>query len=322
MTVPAGGNGVDVSVVIVNYNTKHVLSRTIAALEEASKGLHVQVIVVDNASRDGSADFVRSTWPRVTLLANERNVGFGRANNQALSLLRGTYVLLLNPDAFLSPGSLTIALDYIENHPDCGILGARLVGGPDESTVGSSARNFPTPWRALLTRTGLSSVFPSHRLVDDPDWDYRKSAECDWVPGAFFLIRKSVIDQVGFFDPRYFLYSEEVDFCRTAKAAGWKVHYCADSVVVHVGGESAKSVGKLGHGSQLSALQIESELLYYRKQYGLAGFIAALALGIASDAINGLKRLVGRARGTNPFAWSVLALPLSLRTRLGTRATR
>lgn len=322
MAETPGRDDADVSVVIVNYNTKHVLPKALAALEEAGRRLRMQIVLVDNASRDGSADYVRSNWPHVMLVANKENVGFGRANNQVLPMLRGAFVLLLNPDAFLTPDSLQVALEYMSAHPACGVLGGRLMSA-DGTRVGSSARNFPTPWGTFLTRTGLQKLFPSSRLVDDPDWDYRKNAQCDWVPGAFFLVRRAVLEQTGFFDPRYFLYSEEVDFCRTVKAAGWQVHYCSDAIVVHVGGESAKSDGPLSGGKQLSILQIESELLYYRKQHGLAGLTAALVLGTAADAINAVKKLAGRGGGgARPFAWTVLALPLLLRTRLGARPTR
>jgi GT2 family glycosyltransferase len=323
MSEAASGSDVDVSVVIVNYNTKHVLSRAVAALEVAGRELRMQVVVVDNASRDGSADFIRTTLPQVTLVANEQNVGFGRANNQVLPLLRGKFVLLLNPDAYPEPDSVRSALDYVARHPRCAALGGRLISA-DRTQVGSSARNFPTPWNRFLWRTGLHGMFPSSRLVDDPHWDYRRSGECDWVPGAFLLVPRAVIDEVGLFDPRYFLYSEEVDFCRTVKAAGWEVHYCSDAIVVHVGGESAKSDGKLSGsgGKQLSVLQTESELLYYRKHHGLAGFAAALLLGITADTIIVIKKQLGRADATRAFAWTALALRLSVRTRLGTRPTR
>ncbi len=242
----------DLSVIVVNYNTRHLLQEMMAALLHAAEGLSLQIIVIDNASRDGSVEYIRANWPQLELIANSTNVGFGRANNQALPLLRGRNVLLLNTDAFVAAESLQVALAQLERHADCGILGVRLTGR--DGSVQPSCRYFPTPWNILLIRTGLYRIFPGTQLVDDATWNDHQAAECDWVPGAFFMIRRAVIDQVGLFDPRYFLYFEEVDFCRTAKGAGWKVLYCPDTDVVHIGGESAKSDGDLTKsGRQLSA---------------------------------------------------------------------
>jgi GT2 family glycosyltransferase len=320
----ASGNAddVDLSVIVVNYNTRHLLPEMMASLERAAQETSLQVVVIDNASSDGSAEFIRTTWPDLELIANPGNVGFGRANNQALPRLRGRNVLLLNTDAFLAPDSLRISLAHLDRHPDCGIVGVRLVSR--DGSVQPSCRYFPTPWNILLNRTGLCRLFPGTQLVDTPGWDDRQSAECDWVPGAFLLIRGAVIAQVGLFDPRYFLYYEEVDFCRAAKAAGWKVLYCADTDVVHIGGASAKSVGALTRsGQQLSALQLESELLYFRKHHGLGGVLAYLVLAAAGDALLALARPFRRAEAVEvPFSLTALALRLSSRTRFGARPTR
>jgi N-acetylglucosaminyl-diphospho-decaprenol L-rhamnosyltransferase len=313
-------NAPDLSVIIVNYNTRHLLDEMMAALEAAAEGILLQVIVVDNASRDGSVEYIRTRWPELQLIANTSNVGFGRANNQALPLLRGRNILLLNTDAFVAGDSLRLALAELQQHADCGIVGARLVGR--DGTVQPSCRYFPTPWNILLVRTGLWKLFPGTRLVDDMDWDDRAPAECDWVPGAFLLVRRAVVDQAGLFDPRYFLYYEEVDFCRAAKAAGWKVRYCPHTEVVHIGGESAKSDGMLSSsGRQLSVLQVESELLYFRKHYGLTGVAASILLGALGDAILAAKRLLGRNREAY-FATTSMACRLLLRTGFAVRPTR
>jgi GT2 family glycosyltransferase len=313
---------VDLSVVVVNYNTRHLLEEMMSALEDASADLSCQVILIDNASRDGSVEFIRARWPDMTVIANTTNVGFGRANNQALPLLRGRNVLLLNTDAFVRADSIRVALSQLELHADCGIVGVRLIGR--DGTVQHSCRFFPTPWNIFLNRTGLSRIFTGTQLVDDPEWDDRKAAECDWVCGAFLVIRSSVISKIGLFDPRYFLYSEEVDLCRAVKAAGWKVRYCPDTDVIHIGGESAKSDGSLtSSGRQLSVLQVESELLYFRKHYGLAGVMASLMLNAVGDAILAGKRLFGRGRGTGtPFSTTLLSLQICRRTGFATRPTR
>ncbi|MEO6080760.1 MAG: glycosyltransferase family 2 protein [Steroidobacteraceae bacterium] len=313
---------VEITVLVVNYNTRHLLDEMMAALQAATDGLPVQVIVVDNASRDGSADYFRSKWPQHTIIANTSNVGFGRANNQAVPLVRGDKILLLNTDAFVSPGSIRIALAQLDRHPDCGVLGVRLVGR--DGAVQPSCRYFPTPWNMLLGRIGLSQYFPGTQLVDDINWDDRLATECDWVPGAFLMTRKAVVNQVGLFDSRYFIYYEEVDFCRAAKTAGWTVRYCPDTDVVHIGGESAKSDGTLsGAGRQLSALQMESELLYFRKHRGFLGVMSSVLLNALGDSIQAVKKLFGGGQGAGPlFATTLLAGRLLFLTRFATRPTR
>jgi N-acetylglucosaminyl-diphospho-decaprenol L-rhamnosyltransferase len=213
----------DVTVIVVSYNTARLLERTLSALQAGRGTLKFQMIVVDNASHDNSIEFVRAKYPEIELIQNTTNVGFGRANNQALPLARGRYVLLLNSDAFVSPDTLPKTVEFMDAHLDCGILGVKLVG-PDGS-LHPSCRYFPTPWNIFLTTTGLQRFFPSTRPVDDMSWDHASIRDCDWVPGCFYLVRREVIDRIGLFDPRYFLYYEEIDHCRAVRKAGWKVTY-------------------------------------------------------------------------------------------------
>ena len=256
------------SVVVVSYNTVHLLDQMFAALNAARGKLQLQIIVVDNASRDGSAAFLRTKYPDIELIENSVNVGFGRANNQAISRATGRYILLLNTDAFVAPDTLSKTIEYMDGHLRYGVLGVKLVG-PDGS-LQPCCRYFPTPWNVFLKSTGLEILSPNTRLVDDMSWGHDSVRECDWVPGCFYLIRRQVIEHVGLFDPIYFVYYEEVDHCRRVRDAGWRVVYFPFTQVVHIGGESAQSAGSLtDSGRQVSALQIESELLYFRKHFGL-----------------------------------------------------
>lgn len=276
-------------IVIVNYNTARLLPEMFAALERAAEGIDHRCIVIDNASSDDSVVRLRSDYPHHLLLANESNVGFGRANNQALPHIDGKYVLLLNTDAFVAPDTLAKTLEYMERHPECGALGVRLVGRDGE--LQPSYRNFPTPVNVFLARTGLKRFFPWVRMVDDMRWDHASVRECDWVPGCYFLVRREVIDATGLFDPRFFLYYEEVDLCRRIKQAGWQVIFYPHTSVVHIGGESARTSGALSAaGRQIPALQIESELLYFRKHHGRLG----LALHMLLVSLGGLI-LAGKA---------------------------
>jgi N-acetylglucosaminyl-diphospho-decaprenol L-rhamnosyltransferase len=314
----------DVSVIVVNYNTAHLLDRLLSALDRGSGGLTLQLVVVDNASRDGSADLLRSRHLSVELIENTVNVGFGRANNQALERVRGRHVLLLNTDAFVAADTLPKTVEFMDAHPRCGVLGVRLIG--EDGSLQPCCRYFPTPWNTFVASTGLQQLLPGTRLVDDMSWDHGSVRDCDWVPGCYYLVRSEVIARVGLFDPRYFLYYEEVDHCRAVRRAGWSVTYYPYTDVVHIGGESARNEGTLSSaGRQLSVLQIESELLYFRKHHGIVGLAGAVFLGMLADAIGTCKGLLranggGRVAAACRHAWRVFAV--LVRTRFASRPTR
>ena len=311
----------DLSIIVVNYNTAHLLDEMFAAVDAAIGSLSVQTIVVDNASRDGSVAFLKERYPGVELIANADNVGFGRANNQALALARGRYLLLLNTDAFVSPGGIERTVRYLDQNPQCTILGVRLVDR--DGTQQPSCRFFPTPWNEFLMRTGLDRFFRGARLIDDPAWNPAVARECDWVPGCYLLLRREVVERTGLFDPRYFLYYEEVDHCKAVKASGGRVMYFPDTTVVHIGGESAKSDAEITKsGRQIPALQVESALLFYRKHHGRAGLALGVLLAAAGDAYIRVKSLL-RGRGTGAgFRHLATTWSLLRRTAWATRPTR
>ena len=317
-------HGVDVTAIIVNYNTAGLLREAIGRLQNAAANMTLKIAIVDNASKDDSVALIRSAFPECVLITNETNVGFGRANNQALGLVEGRYVLLLNTDAFVSADTLSSTVAYMDAHPRCGILGVKLVGRDGE--LQPSARYFPTPWNLFLARTGLSRVFTRMRLADDEPWDYALARQCDWVPGCYYLVRREAIDQVGLFDPRYFLYYEEVDHCRAVKQAGWEVVCYPGTTVIHIGGESARTQDAITRsGRQIEALQIESELLYFRKNHGVIGVWSNVLLTTLGDAIIAARRLLKRDAGGGAgtcAAHAALVWTLFRRTRWGIRPTR
>jgi len=315
----------DLCVILVNYNTAHLLERCLGELRRASAGLAVRVVIVDNASRDGSAEFIRATFPDCILIANRDNVGFGRANNQALEFGDAPCVLLLNADAFVLPDTLVKSLAYMKAHPRCGVLGVELVDEEDKS-LWSRGRPFPNLWRNFLSETGLRWRGAAPAPASTPVPGEAHAWHCDWVVGCYYMIRREVIQQIGLFDPRYFLYFEEVDHCRAVHRAGWSVDCLDDVKVIHVGGGSAETEGELStSGRQISALQTESELLYFRKHNGLAGVISVVGLSVVSDLIRSLKWVLKRRplAGLATF-WrhSAMVCRLALQTRLGSQATR
>lgn len=314
----------DLSIVVVNYNTCHLLERLFSSIKDATLGLSIQTIVVDNASIDGSIAILRSLAPSIETIFNDRNIGFGRANNQAVELARGRHVLLLNTDAFVSPDTLTKTLAWMDNHPDCGVLGVRLTD--ETGFLQASCRFSPTIFNVFLSRTGLSRWFPWVDLIDDMNWDHSSVRECDWVPGCFYLIRGETLRTVGLFDSRFFMYYEEVDHCKRVLQAGWKVFFYPYTRVIHIGGESAKSVAKISRsGRQISEIQIESELLYFKKHNGWVGLLGHLQLVTLGDLYlmlrDTLKGRGGKAIGVH-FKHLTLTFRKLFATGMANRPTR
>jgi hypothetical protein len=297
---------VDVSIVIVSFNTREVLRECLQSIERESGELSIEVLVVDNHSSDGSAEMIEKDYPAVRLFRSSVNLGFGAANNVALEHTLGRYVVLLNSDAFLCADSLRLAVKHMDETPQAGLAGGRLVGR--DHSWQPSARMFPSLWSDAVVFTGLAGKFPKSRLFGhfDRTWaNQSEAAEVDWVPGAFSIIRTETLAKVGFFDPIFFLYSEEVDLCRRIKKAGYQIWYWPDIVVIHIGGESSRQVKTLemsSTGAQLILWRMRSTLLYYRKHHGAAAWgakmqemllyrLTALRNGFSRD-----PRRVARAR--------------------------
>jgi N-acetylglucosaminyl-diphospho-decaprenol L-rhamnosyltransferase len=314
----------DISVILVSYNTIEITKIALNHLFASLHNYEMEVFIIDNDSKDHSADVLRHEYPNITLIENKKNVGFGRANNQALQYINSRYVLLLNTDAFVEPDTIAKTVQYMDAHPQCGILGVKFLGRDGE--LQPSCRYFPTPWNIFLNRTGLKRIFKRAKMVDDMSWDHASVRDCDWVPGCYFLVRKEVIDQIGLFDPRYFLYYEEIDFCFAAKRAGWLVTYFPYTSVVHLGGESAKSEGEItSSGKQIEALQIESELLYFRKNHGLIIAMVNVFLLTLADSIRMLKDILKLRLSRGRFVHlthTLLVWKSFFRTRMGTQSTR
>jgi GT2 family glycosyltransferase len=272
----------DASIVIVSFNTRELLRECLTTVQREAGSVSYEVIVVDNASHDGSADMVAQAFPWARLVRSAANLGFAAANNAAFPLAQGRYVVLLNSDAFLRPEALARAVARMDADPRVGLAGARLVGRDDSWQP--SARQFPSPLNDFLALSGLAARFPHSRFFGRMDRTWAnplQPAEVDWAPGAFSIVRRSVLEQVGYFDERFFLYYEEVDFCRRIRAAGYTVWYWPDVVVVHLGGESSRTIPQLALspvGSQLTLWRMRSAFLYYYKHHGVLGAWSARQL--------------------------------------------
>jgi GT2 family glycosyltransferase len=235
---------VDLSIIIVNWNVKPLLERCLQSIFQETSDISYEVFVVDNASADGGVEMIKERFSkRVKLIANKENLGFAKACNQAIAQSQGKYILLLNPDTEITDNALTKAVNFMRTHSRCGILGVRLLGVDDEFQP--SVRRFPTFGSQFLILLKLHWIFPRVRPLNKyfvQDFDYSKTQEIDQVMGAFLMTRRRVIDEVGPLDENFFVWFEEVDFCRRVKQAGWKVYYTPEVEIIHYGSQSFKQV--------------------------------------------------------------------------------
>jgi N-acetylglucosaminyl-diphospho-decaprenol L-rhamnosyltransferase len=323
---------IDLSVVIVNWNVRALLSRCLQSIAgsspfvtrrppagavqprpvlgvspapqthpepRASKGglRTMEVIVVDNASTDGSVDMLRREFPWVETIASEENLGFIRGSNQGIRASRGRYVLLLNPDTEVVGEALYLMVDHMEEHPRVGALGPQL-RYPDGS-IQSSRRRFPTLATAFLESTVLQQWFPHNRVLDRYYVNDRSEDDMqavDWVVGACILLRRKAFEQVGLLDENAFMYSDELDWCRRAKSLGWSVVYLPAAHVIHHEGKSSEQAVAARH----IHFQ-EAKIHYFRKYHGpWVGVTLRLFLLVTyvfQLLVEGAKWLVGHKRG-------------------------
>ena len=230
-----------VSALVVSYNVKDLLLDCLRAFYSSSD-VPVEAVVVDNASSDGSADAVEAEFPQAKVIRMPKNVGFGKANNAGLQQATGRFVLLLNPDVTVLAGCVGRLADFLLVRPDVGAVGPRLLR-PDGDTDLAARRGFPTPSTAFYRLVGLSRVFPKSKRFNRYNMGYLSPAEAhemDAGTAACLMVRRTAVDRVGFFDPDYFMYGEDLDLCFRLKLGGWKVYYLPAAEAVHLKGASTK----------------------------------------------------------------------------------
>ena len=291
-------NATALSIIIVNYNGGQLVRDCLDRLwPELRPGW--EVFLVDNASRDRSADGLERAYPGLSVIRNADNVGFARANNQAMRLATGAYVLLLNPDVAITRGATSTALAYLESHQDVSILGHKILL-PDGRLDPAARRSFKTPETYLYKVTGLSRVFPRHRRFGRYYLSYLDEdavTDVDSIVGAFMLIRRSVIDAIGMLDERFFMYCEDEDWCWRAKQAGGRVVYHPGLVVHHRKGSSTRTVP-----IRMAYHWHRSLFLYHRKNIAPrhstlanAGVYAGIVASFAARAgVLAVRRLLPR----------------------------
>ena len=232
----------DLSIVIVNYNVRHFLEQALLSVRKALRQVEGEVWVVDNNSVDGSVSMVREKFPEVKLIANKDNPGFSVANNQAIRQASGRYILLLNPDTVVEEDTFRKVVDFMDAHPDAGGLGVKMIDGKGEF-LPESKRGLPTPQVAFYKMFGLSRLFPRSRVFGRYHLGYLDKEQVQQVEvlaGAFMLLRKSVLDEIGLLDETFFMYGEDIDLSYRITRAGYKNYYFPGTTIIHYKGESTK----------------------------------------------------------------------------------
>ena len=264
----------DVSVIIVNWNTRDILRECLLSIYEQTKTVDFEVIVVDNGSTDGSAEMVKEEFRDVILIENYCNKGFAAANNQGITVAKGQFVLLLNSDTVILDNAVAKMVAFVDAHPEAAAVGCRVLN-PDR-TLQPTCFMFPSILNLFLSSLYLYKLFPRSRFFGRERiswWKRDDIREVDVVTGCFMLVRREAIEQVGMMDERFFVYGEETDLCYRFKQAGWKIIFTPDAEIVHLGGASSSQIKPQMY------LQLRgSILLFFRKHRGWPAYWAACLL--------------------------------------------
>ena len=232
------------SVVLLSYNTRDLTEQALRTTLTALEGIQSETFVVDNASVDGSVRMIKEKFPEVSLIVNDKNIGFSGGNNKALSKVSGSYILLINTDTIVHRDAFKELVGFLDAHPQAGAVGCKILN-PDGTLQLDSRRGFPTPFAAFCKMSGLSRLFPMHKKIARYNMtflDPEKEAEVDVLSGSCMLVRKEAMDQVGLLDEDYFMYGEDIDWCYRIRKAGWKIFYIPSAQIIHFRGESGRAV--------------------------------------------------------------------------------
>jgi GT2 family glycosyltransferase len=232
----------DLSIIIVNYNVKEFLQNLLHSINKAAQNISHEVIIVDNGSDDGSVELIQQNFPEVKLIINKENLGFGRANNIAMKQAEGEYFLLLNPDTLLSEDTLQEMMSFLNNRPDAGIAGCKILN-PDGTLQLACRRSFPGPWTSFCKVMGLSNLFPGSKIFAKYNLTYldeNQTYEVDAVSGSFMMMKREAYEKTGGFDQDFFMYGEDLDLCYRIQKEGYEVFYVHSAQIIHYKGESTK----------------------------------------------------------------------------------
>lgn len=271
------------SVIIVSYNVKHYLEQCLLSLYKAAhKDIPMEIFVVDNAGQDNTPAYIKERfpadmYPTLHIIANARNIGFGRANNQAVAKAKGEYVLFINPDTIVTEKTLHDAITFADAHPQLGGMGTMMLHS-DGKFANESRRGLPTPWTALCKMSGLCSLFPKSKNFGKYYMQYldrEQASEIEIISGAFFLARKSALDKAGLFDEEFFMYGEDIDLSYRLMKQGFKNYYIPSPIIHYKGESTQKSTFKYVH------IFYTAMLIFFKKHFHHYGYLLTLPIKAA-----------------------------------------
>lgn len=289
----------DVSVIVVNFYALDEMRGCLKALQESVFDGTMEILVVNNSAGDGSKEALAQEFPDVVYIEPGANLGFGPACNVGIKEARGDYYLLVNPDAYVPPEAIANAHDYFKKNENVGVVGVQLTA--EDGGWHPSARHFPSAVDKLMVLLGLTSRWPKSKFFGRLDltwWDHKSPRSVDWVVGAFFMIRGTSASKLGGFDERFFIYFEEMEFCRRIKKElGMEVHFVPCATVRHIGGASSSGDHmdeSVVDGKQISHFRLFSEALYYGKYWGKLGPMIMLGLEWGFFKLRYLRNRMGK----------------------------
>src|SRR5271156_5987397 len=298
---------VDISVVIVGWNAKHYLELCLESLAKAPPRRSMEVLVVDNASTDGSADMIETKFSWVKLIKSSENLGFAKGNNVAIRQCQGRYIALVNPDVIVFPGCLDALADFLDQNPRVGNVGPRVLN-PDR-TLQSSCRQFPTLWNNFCSATGLASRFKGSRFFAGEHMFYfphDRTLAVDVLVGCFSMIRRETLDAVGLLDEDLFMYGDDVDWCRRAWNAGWEVVFYPGGQAIHDRGKTTAP-----YPVRFAVAQQRSVLHYWTKHHSIVGVLGIRSIILFHHVLRYTFATLSGAAGSRGDAKSEVAKQVS-----------
>ena len=257
----------DVSIVILSWNTRQMLCQCVESVCARTNQINYEIIVVDNASSDGSADAVANQFPQVKLIRNKENFGFARANNIGIRASTGRYVCLINSDVIVQDGCIEKLMEFMDKNPSVGLAGPRILN-PDGG-LQVSCRHFPSFWNNLCQVLGFNKLFPKSVFFSEPFmkyWSHDEIRKVDALSGCFWMVCRKALDEVGLLDEDFFFYGEDIDWCKRFHKAGWDVVFYPEAAAIHFGGASSSNAPVRFYIEMQKA-----DLHYWRKHHGRLG---------------------------------------------------
>ncbi len=283
------------TVVIVSYNVKHYLEQCLVSLERAVQGLNAEIIVIDNNSADGSVSYISKRFSHVTVIGSHHNLGFAKANNRVIRQTSSEYVLLLNPDTIVGEDVIKEVLAFMDTHPKSGGVGVRMLK-IDGSDAMESRRGIPSPTTAFYKMSGLCNRFPSSKrfgkyYMSYLPWD--QPVQIEIISGAFCMLRRQALDEIGLLDEDFFMYGEDIDLSYRLLKGGWENWYLPLKILHYKGESTQKSSFRYVH------VFYEAMLIFFRKHYSHLGWLLSIPIQFAiylKASAELVKLLIGRAR--------------------------